>query len=189
MELIYLFLMSMPGVPYIYYGDEIGMRALHGLVSVEGGYQRTGSRTPMQWDQSANAGFSQAPASRLYLPVDGQPGRPTVAEQEADPASLLNQVRRLVELRKQHPALCASGEFEVVYAEAGKYPFIYKRTSPEETVLVAINPSSQPTQTVLPDCTVNGKADILYGPANSLECVEGKWIVRLPGVSGAAYEI
>jgi maltose alpha-D-glucosyltransferase/alpha-amylase len=189
MELIYLFLMSMPGVPYIYYGDEIGMRALHGLVSVEGGYQRTGSRTPMQWDQSANAGFSQAPAGRLYLPVDGQPGRPTVAEQEANPASLLNQVRRLVELRKQHPALCASGAFEVVYAEAGKYPFIYKRTSLEETILVAINPSSQPTQTVLPDHTVNSKADILYSPANSLECVEGKWIMHLPGVSGAVYRV
>jgi len=63
----------------------------------------------MQWDESPNAGFSQAPVEKLYLPVDRQPGCPSVAGQEADPASLLNQVRRLVELRKQHPALCASG--------------------------------------------------------------------------------
>jgi maltose alpha-D-glucosyltransferase/alpha-amylase len=188
-QLIYLFLMSMPGVPYIYYGDEIGMRAVHGLASVEGGYQRTGARTPMQWNASANAGFSQAPAEKLYLPVDGQPDRPSVAGQEDDPASLLNQVRQLVNLRKQHAALCASGSFEVVYAEAGVCPFIYKRTSAEETILVAINPSGQPTQTVLPDHTVSGKVDILFGAADSISCVEGKWIVRLPGVSGGVYKI
>jgi maltose alpha-D-glucosyltransferase/alpha-amylase len=165
------------------------MCALHGLASVEGGYQRTGARTPMQWDTSANAGFSQAPADRLYLPVDEQPDRPNVAGQEADPGSLLNQVRRLVELRKQHPALCASGVFEVVYAEAGTVPFIYKRTSPEETLLVAINPSGRPTRTVLPDHTVSEKPDTLFGPASSLECVEGKWIVSLPSVSGSVYKI
>ena len=121
--------------------------------------------------------------------MDGQPDRPSVAGQEKDPNSLLNQVRRLVELRKQHPALWASGAFDVVYAEAGKVPFIYKRTSAEETLLVAINPSGQVTQTVLPDHTVRGKVDILFGPAGSIECVEGKWIVRLPGVSGGIYKI
>ena len=94
-----------------------------------------------------------------------------------------------MDLRKRHPALCASGAFEVVFAEAGMYPFIFKRTSTEETILVAINPSGQPTQTVLPDHTVSGKVDLLNGQANSIECVEGKWIVRLPGVSGAVYKI
>jgi len=66
---------------------------------------------------------------------------------------------------------------------------IYRRTSPEETILVTINPSSQPTQTFLPDQTMNAAAETLYGPASSLECVEGKWIVRLPGVSGGAYKV
>jgi maltose alpha-D-glucosyltransferase/alpha-amylase len=143
----------------------------------------------MQWDASANAGFSQAPASKLYLPVDEQPNRPSVAAQEKDPNSLLNQVRRLVDLRKQHPSLWASGVFEVVYAQAGMYPLIYKRTSAEETILVAINPSGQATQTVLPDHTVSGKVELLFGPAGSIECVEGKWIVRLPAVSGGVYKI
>jgi hypothetical protein len=65
--------------------------------------------------------------------------------------------------------LFASGTFEVVYAEAGKYPLIYTRNSAEETILVAINPSCQPTQTVLPDHTVNASAETLYGlaPAGS----------------------
>lgn len=189
MELIYLFLMTMPGVPYIYYGDEIGMRAIHGLASVEGGYGRTGVRTPMQWDASANAGFSKAPAEKLYLPVDAADERLTVAAQEADPASLLKRVRKLVELRKAHAALGASGSFEVVYAEAGKYPFIYKRTAGDETILAAINPSGQPTMTALPDHTVIGKAETLYGDQKALDCVEGKWVLRLPGVSGAVYKL
>lgn len=45
----------MPGAPFIYYGDEIGMRYVEGLVSKEGGYGRTGARSPMQWDSSKNA--------------------------------------------------------------------------------------------------------------------------------------
>lgn len=45
----------MPGAPFIYYGDEIGMRYVERLVSKEGGYGRTGARSPMQWDSSKNA--------------------------------------------------------------------------------------------------------------------------------------
>lgn len=59
----------LPGAPFIYYGDELGMR-YRPLPSKEGGYTRTGSRTPMQWDDGANLGFSQAAAEALYLPVD-----------------------------------------------------------------------------------------------------------------------
>ena len=56
MKLAFAFLLSMPGAPFIYYGDEIGMRYVKGLTSVEGGYGRTGSRSPMQWDSGVNAG-------------------------------------------------------------------------------------------------------------------------------------
>ncbi len=84
------FLLTMPGVPFIYYGDEIGMHSLNGLPSKEGGYGRTGARTPMQWDASTNSGFSTAPAEKLYLPIDPAADRPTVAAQLADPASSLN---------------------------------------------------------------------------------------------------
>ena len=65
LKIAFAFLLSMPGAPFIYYGDEIGMRYVEGLKSVEGGYNRTGSRSPMQWDDSTNAGFSSAPASDL----------------------------------------------------------------------------------------------------------------------------
>ena len=66
-----------PGAPFLYYGDEIGMRYLP-LPTKEGGYFRTGSRTPMQWDNSANLGISAAAADKLYLPVDPAADAPTV---------------------------------------------------------------------------------------------------------------
>ena len=55
LKIAFAFLLSMPGAPFIYYGDEIGMRYVEGLKSVEGGYNRTGSRSPMQWDDTTNA--------------------------------------------------------------------------------------------------------------------------------------
>ena len=70
------FLMTLPGVPFLYYGDEIGMDKVMGLPSKEGGYFRTGSRTPMQWNKGANKGFSKAAAAKLYLPVDTKPSAP-----------------------------------------------------------------------------------------------------------------
>lgn len=68
LKIAFAFLLSMPGAPFIYYGDEIGMRYVEGLDSVEGGYGRTGSRSPMQWDQGVNAGFSTAP-KRNFISV------------------------------------------------------------------------------------------------------------------------
>ena len=51
-----------PGAPFLYYGDEIGMRYIPDMISVEGGYERTGSRTPMQWSKGVNGDFSSAPS-------------------------------------------------------------------------------------------------------------------------------
>ncbi len=120
LELAFLFLLTMPGVPFIYYGDEIGMHSPDGLKSKEGGYGRTGARTPMQWDTTPNAGFSSAPMDRFYLPVEASPDRPNVAVQRANADSLLNHFRQLIALRQAHPALCASGSFEPVYAQNGQ---------------------------------------------------------------------
>ena len=72
-------------------------------------YNRAGARTPMQWDDGPNAGFSTAAADRLYLPVDPAPDRPTVAAQLADEGSLLHLVRRLIALRRSTPALGLAG--------------------------------------------------------------------------------
>ena len=92
------FLFTWGTVPSLYYGDEIGMRYLHGLPNVEGAvcnpaYNRAGCRTPMQWDDSPNAGFSTADPADLYLPVDPEPDRPTVAAQDGVPGSTLELVR------------------------------------------------------------------------------------------------
>lgn len=139
----FAFLLSMPGAPFIYYGDEIGMRYLEGLTSVEGGYNRTGSRTPMQWDGSVNAGFSAARKDRLYIPMDESPDRPTVQSQMADPDSLYHEVKRLIAVRLAHKALQSGGGVEFVYAEENAYPFAYVRSAGEERILVILNPSME----------------------------------------------
>ena len=101
-------------------------------------YNRAGSRTPMQWDEGPNAGFSTAPADRLYLPLDPAPDRPTVAAQRADDTSLLHLVRRLVALRTGAPELGPGGSVEVVHAG---YPFVYVRGG---RYLVVVNPRREP---------------------------------------------
>lgn len=141
LKIAFAFLLSMPGAPFIYYGDEIGMRYVEGLTSVEGGYGRTGSRSPMQWDDSPNAGFSAGPAEKLYIAQDGSPDRPTVQSQKADENSLYNEVRRLIEIRREHTALHNRSEIEFVFAQKNAYPLAYVRSSADERILVVINPS------------------------------------------------
>ncbi len=68
MKMAYAFLFSMPGVPFLYYGDEIGMRHLN-LTSVEGGYNRTGARTPMQWNHEKNCLESERSFRLSALPA------------------------------------------------------------------------------------------------------------------------
>lgn len=140
LRLGFAFLLSMPGVPFIYNGDEIGMRYIEGLTSVEGAYFRTGARTPMQWDDTENAGFSSATADKLYISIDPSPDRPTVKAQIADEDSLLNEVKKLISIRKSTPALQEGGEFEPICV--GGYPMVYKRNYDGKTVVVAINPES-----------------------------------------------
>ena len=137
LKLAYAFLFTLPGVPFLYYGDEIGMRYLD-LPTKEGGYYRTGSRTPMQWDGTENLGFSSGCADALYLPMDPAEDAPTVAAQQADPDSLLNFTRAVIALRHQEKELQADGEFEPVYSEAGR-PFAYRRGR----LILAVNPAAE----------------------------------------------
>ncbi len=101
-ELLNSMLLSMPGTPIIYYGDEIGMGDNYYLGD------RDGVRTPMQWSGDRNAGFSRAKPQELYLPViiDAIYGHQVinVEAQADDPSSLLNWMRRMITVRKQHPA-------------------------------------------------------------------------------------
>ena len=136
LKLAYAFILTMPGVPFIYYGDEIGMKYLD-VRSKEGGYHRTGSRTPMQWDESKNCGFSDADEKDLYLPVDHSPCAPNVKAQENDPDSLLNTVKQLTKLRHTYEDLQADASFRPVYAVKNEMPFVYERGG----LLCAVNPS------------------------------------------------
>ena len=138
LKLVFALILTMPGVPFVYYGDEIGMR-YRDLRTKEGGYQRTGSRTPMQWSRAENAGFSQAPADALYLPVDASDDAPCVEEQQEDAGSLLAEVRRLCALRHEWEDLQADAAFAVINDDEGAAPFVYRRGE----LVLAINPSSQ----------------------------------------------
>lgn len=149
LKVIYTFIFTWPGIPVIYYGDEIGMRFMPELPSKEGGYTRTGTRTPMQWDNSPNAGFSEADKSRLYLPIDPGEDRPIVEVQEHDADSLLNHIRKLIGFRQKHNVLGNNGKFKILFAENNKYPLIYHRFSENENFLIALNPSNTKTKKLL----------------------------------------
>lgn len=111
-RLAQMLLLTLRGTPTMYYGDEIGMRpgeippelyqdpAI--LNEPDAGRSRDRERTPMQWDASANAGFSTAAP---WLPVNPDYVARNVAAQNADPASMLNVVKRLIALRQHSPAL------------------------------------------------------------------------------------
>jgi glycosidase len=142
-KLAFVFLLTMPVIPFIYYGDEIGMNYIEELTSKEGGYQRTGSRTPMQWTKEKNAGFSKADKKELYLPVDYDENAPCVSEQTKHENSILNTVKKLLIIRNENPALQADGNFIPLYAEENKYPLVYLRTLGKKKVLIAINPSGK----------------------------------------------
>jgi len=189
LKVAFAFLLTMPGVPFIYYGDEIGLRSLDGLPSKEGGFGRTGVRTPMQWDGSANAGFSTAPADRLYLPIDPAADRPTVATQAADPDSSLHAVRALIALRRAHPALGASGDFTTQVAEAGKLPFVYERAGGGERMLIALNPSARPCEALLPAAAGGASLRTLAGEGAAWHRAGPGWTVTLPPVSYAIVKV
>jgi maltose alpha-D-glucosyltransferase/alpha-amylase len=151
LRVIFAMLFTMPGVPFLYYGDEIGMRYSENLTSKEGSFRhRTGTRTPMQWTGGRNAGFSAAAASKLYLPVDQKPGATSVAAQEKDAGSLLNFTRALLALRRQFSALGNTGKFAPIHAKKNQVPFVYQRSLGAQKFWIAINPASKRVSVALP---------------------------------------
>ena len=139
LRLAYAMIFTMPGAPFLYYGDEIGMR-YQKLPTKEGGYFRTGSRTPMQWAPGKNLGFSEADPAALYLPVDPAADAPTVAAQQADPGSLWHTVQDLLAFRHAHRELDADAPFKVLFAPKAKgnyRPFAWRRGD----LCCAVNPA------------------------------------------------
>jgi len=134
-ELMNALLMSMPGTPIIYYGDELGMGDNIYLGD------RNGVRTPMQWSADRNAGFSEADTAALYAPliVDPPYGYHTVnvAAQERVPTSLLRWMRRLIGVRQEYQAF-GRGTWEPVDA-ANRRVLVFLRCYRDEKILCVNN--------------------------------------------------
>jgi len=143
-ELMNSLLLTLPGTPVLYYGDEIGMGD-----DVRLG-DRDGVRTPMQWSRDRNAGFSTADASRLYLPAisDTVYGYQAinVEAQARLPTSLLSTMKRLIATRKTSAAF-GRGMLEVLQPRNRRI-FAYLRRRGRETLLIVNNlaASAQPVE-------------------------------------------
>ena len=137
-ELMNVMLMSLPGTPIIYYGDEIGMGDNINLGD------RNGVRTPMQWNGGWNGGFSAAAPERLYAPLIEDPvyGYPAVnvLRQKASEHSLLNWMQSIITVRKS-TAVFGRGSIEFLYP-ANHRILAYVRRLDNEVVLVVNNLSS-----------------------------------------------
>jgi maltose alpha-D-glucosyltransferase/alpha-amylase len=144
-ELVNSILFTLPGSPIIYYGDEIGMGDNIWLPD------RDGVRTPMQWTDDPNAGFSTALPEALYSPVvdDSIYGyrRVNATAQRADPASLFQTMRQMIRVRKAHPAF-GRGAFRLL-RPANQAVLAYVREHADETIIVVQNLSDQVQEVTL----------------------------------------
>ena len=167
-EVIFAFALTMPGTPFVYYGDEIGMRQLDNLPHIEGSYGgRAGDRTPMQWTAGVNRGFSIASPERLYRAVDTAADAPSVAMQEKEPSSLLNKVKALIRLHNDEPALAAYAEFVPVFAEKDKYPFAYVRANGKDRLLIVLNPAGREASATFPLGYASQKPVLISGSGSA----------------------
>ena len=140
---IFAFILTYKGVPQIEYGDEIGIKH-NWKIHKDGGYVRTGARTPMQWDNTAHRGFTTA--KRAYLPTETAKSR-CVEVQQQDENSLLSTVKKLIALHKEHPALAFDGSIKMLSVD---YPLCYVREKDGEKIYVAINVSDTPREVSAP---------------------------------------
>jgi len=148
------------GTPYLYYGEEIGMRDIslsRGQIQDPVGKRywpfnkgRDGCRSPMQWEAHPFAGFSTV---EPWLPVHPNFKVRNVANQAAAPASLLNFYKSLIALRREHPALHA-GNLSLIDTEEESL-LVYKRFTSDETMLVVLNFSRSMQSFTLPVAEFN----------------------------------
>ncbi len=141
-----MLLLTLRGTPFLYYGDELGL--LESRIGPEDGrdpwganvpyLSRDGCRTPMQWDDSPNAGFCP---STPWLPLDSDQKELNVAAEIEDPASMLSLYRRLIQYRKATPALI-DGKY-LTNQVSNEDVFVYERFTEDQRILVALNMSDQ----------------------------------------------
>lgn len=143
-ELLNNLLMTMPGSPIIYYGDEIGMGDNIYLGD------RDGLRTPMQWTIDRNAGFSKADSAMLYSPVISDPvygyQSINVDSQSRTATSLLSWMKRLIRLRKKYSNIFGRGEIEFLKSKNEKILAYIRRY--EDQIILIVNNLSRYTQPI-----------------------------------------
>ncbi len=178
LELFTALLLSLPGSPVLYYGDEIGMGDNIWLGD------RDGVRTPMQWTPDRNGGFSNADPGRLYLPVIMDPiygfQALNVESESNNTSSLLHWNRRMIQIRKEHPTF-GLGE----YAELGaSNPSVlaFTRTFGDDVVLCVNNLSRFPQPVELDLRRFEGFTPIeLTGRVHFPRIGELPFLLTLPG--------
>ena len=174
LELMNSLLFTLPGTPILYYGDEIGMGDNIWLPD------RHGVRTPMQWTDGPNAGFSSAPGDRLYAPVIDDPvfgyRQVNVARQRRDPGSLFHTIRRMIQVRKGSRAFGRGGLRFLEPADRAILAFL--REWDGERILVVHNLAGQARQAAL--------ALEEFAGIEPVEMLSGaKW----PRIRGGAYPV
>jgi maltose alpha-D-glucosyltransferase/alpha-amylase len=159
-ELLNALLFSLPGSPFLYYGDEIGMGDNIYLGD------RDGVRTPMQWSADRNSGFSRADFAQLYFPIIMDPvygyQAVNVEAQQRVSTSLLHWMRQMIKLRKKHRVF---GRGTISFIKPANHRiFAFTRSYEGETVLCIYNlaPSSQPVQLDLSDYQGMVPVDLQY---------------------------
>ncbi len=148
-KMLALMLLTLRGVPFFYYGEEIGMKTTEparledvrdpvGKVYWPKYKGRDGERTPMQWTSERNAGFSLAETP--WLPVPSTATTRNVETMSQDPNSIFNFYKQAIRLRRASPAL-----LDGVYAAVGDDPYVfaYRRHAPKQTMIVALNMSNE----------------------------------------------
>ncbi|MBS1811851.1 MAG: maltose alpha-D-glucosyltransferase [Acidobacteria bacterium] len=134
-ELMHAILFGLPGSPFLYYGDEIGMGDNIYL------NDRDGVRTPMQWSADRNGGFSRAEVAQLYFPANMDPvygfQAVNVEAQQRTATSLLQWMRGMIALRQRHPVF-GRGRIDFIEAENQKI-LAFIRSDGAETILCAYN--------------------------------------------------
>jgi maltose alpha-D-glucosyltransferase/alpha-amylase len=179
-ELMNSLLMSMPGSPIIYYGDEIGMGDNIFLGD------RDGVRTPMQWTPDRNGGFSRADPGRLYLPplMDPVYGYQSVnvEAQSRNPSSFLNWMKRLIAAR-QGRTVFGRGTLTFLYP-SNRRIFAYLREAGDETVLCVANLGRSAEAADLDLAAYRGRVPLeLLGRTRFPQIGEGYYRVTLSGHS------
>ena len=157
LKLAYIFILTMPGVPFVYAGDELMQMTDRSLLSKDGGYHRTGVRTPMAFDDEVGRGFTSN-VKKSYLPLDER--TISVKKSLEDEGSLLNLIKLLIKLRKENHDL-EDGDFKLL-----DKPFAYRRGK----IIVFINLLDE-------DQSIEVKTgDVLYS-TSKYEVVRGKIVI------------